>query len=47
MNSQLEMFLGKHFKTIVLIVIASALFTFASIKETFRLRPEMPQQLSA
>jgi hypothetical protein len=44
MNSQIEMFLGKHFKTIVLIVIASALFTFASIKETFRLRPEMPQQ---
>src|SRR3989442_10407263 len=44
MNSQIEMFLGKHFKTIALIAIATALFAFASIKETFRLRAEMPQQ---
>jgi len=44
MNSQIEMFLGKHFTAIVLILIASAVFTFVSIKETFRLRPEMPQQ---
>jgi len=44
MNSQIEMFFGKHFKTIALIAIATALFTFASIKETFRLNAEMPQQ---
>ena len=44
MNSQIEMFLGKHFKTIALIAIASTLFTFASIKETFRLNAEMPPQ---
>jgi len=42
MNSRLEMFVGRHFTAICLFIITAGLFAFASVKPTYRLRPEMP-----
>src|SRR5438093_7442337 len=44
MNSRMEMFLGRHFTAITLLVLAGGIFTFESNKETFRLKPEMPRE---
>ena len=44
MNSRIEMFFGRHFTAITLLVLGGGLFTYASIKATFRLRPEMPRE---
>jgi hypothetical protein len=44
MNSRIETFFGRHFTAITLLVLAGGLFTFESLKATFRLRPEMPRE---